>query len=108
MKGLTDLMKQAQSMQKSIEAAQQDLIAKEVAGVALAGMIKVVINGRYNCKRVEIADDLLKQPKMVIQDAIAAAFNDAANKIEDYSKSKMSGLMAGMDLPTDLGSLTDE
>ena len=106
MKGLTDLMKQAQEMQKSIEAAQQDLVAKVVIGSALMGKIKVWVNGRYNCSKVEISDDLMQETKPVIQDAIAAAFNDAANKIEEYSKTKMSGLMAGMDLPTDMGSLT--
>ena len=107
MKGLTDLMKQAQAMQKNIETAQQELIAKEVIGVALAGMVRVVVNGRYNCKRVELSDSLLKQDKAVIQDAIAAAFNDAAQKIEDFSKSKMSSLMSGVDLPTNFGELEE-
>lgn len=103
MKGLAELMKQAQSMQKNIEQAQQELIAKEVEGVALAGMVKIVLNGRYNCKRVEFGEDFLKQDKVVMQDAIAAAINDAAQKIEDFSKTKMSGLMSGVDMPTGMG-----
>lgn len=106
MKGLSELMKQAQEMQKSIEAAQKELIAKEVEGVSLAGKVKVVLNGRYNCKRVELSNDMMQEEKAVIQDAIAAAFNNAAQKIEEYSKTKMSGLMAGANLPTDLGNLT--
>lgn len=102
MKGLADLMKQAQEMQKSIETTQQELIAHVVTGISLAGEMKVRVNGRYSCMGVEMSDNLLKQSKLVIQDAIAAAFNDAANKIEEFSKSKMSGLMAGVNLPTGL------
>lgn len=103
MKGLSELMKQAQEMQKNIEAAQKELIAKVVEGVALAGKVKVALNGRYNCMRVEISNDLMQEEKAVIQDAIAAAFNNAAQKIEEYSKNKMSGLMANANLPTDFG-----
>ncbi|MBP9722505.1 MAG: YbaB/EbfC family nucleoid-associated protein [Gammaproteobacteria bacterium] len=106
MKGLSDLMKQAQAMQKSIEATQQELINYVVTGVALAGDIRVKINGKYDCLGIEMSDNLLKQSKIVIQDAVAAAYNDAAKKIEEYSKSKMSNLMAGVNLPTDFDSLT--
>lgn len=108
MKGLSELMKQAQEMQKNIEAAQQELIAKAVEGIALAGKAKVVVNGRYNVLRVELSDDLMREDKSIVQDAIAAAFNDAAQKIEDFSKQKMGSLMAGANLPKDLGDLTGE
>lgn len=108
MKGLSDLMKQAQEMQKNIEAAQRELVAKQVEGVALAGKAKVVLNGRYNCIRVELSDALLTESKNVVQDAVAAAFNNAAQKIEEYSKEKMGSLMQNANLPQDFGSLTDE
>lgn len=101
MKGLSELMKQAQEMQKNIEAAQKELIAKEVYGVALAGKVRVKMNGRYNVLGVELSNDIMTEDKAVIQDAIAAAFNDAAQKIEDYSKNKMGSLMSGVDLPKD-------
>jgi DNA-binding YbaB/EbfC family protein len=108
MKGLSELMKQAQEMQKNIEAAQKELIAKEVEGISLAGKVKVVLNGRYNCKRVELSNDMMQEDKAVIQDAIAAAFNNAAQRIEEFSKTKMSNLMAGSNFPTDFANLSKE
>lgn len=105
MKGLSDLMKQAQEMQKNIEAAQQELIAKQVEGVALAGNVKVVMNGRYNAISVYLSDNIMTENKAVLQDAIVAAINDAAQKIEDFSKAKMGSLMQGANLPQDFGNL---
>lgn len=105
MTDIAKLMKQAQEMQKNIEAAQQELIAMTVEGVALAGKVKVALNGRYNVLRVELSDDLLNEDKNIIQSAIAGAFNDAARKIEEYSKEKMGALMANTDMPTDMGEL---
>ncbi len=105
MKGLSELMEQAREMQKNIEAAQQELIAKQVEGIALAGKAKVVINGRYNVIRVELSDDLMNDGKAIVQDAVAAAFNNAAQKIEEFSKTKMSTLMANTKLPTDFGGI---
>ena len=48
MKGLNDIMKQAQQMQEQMQKAQQELAQKEVQGESGAGLVKVVMNGRHD------------------------------------------------------------
>lgn len=96
---LNDLMKQAQQMQEKMQQAQADLANKEVEGESGAGMVKVMMNGRHDVRRVSIDDSLLKEDKEILEDLLAAAVNDAVRKIESSNRDAMSGLTAGMDIP---------
>jgi DNA-binding YbaB/EbfC family protein len=100
MKGnITDLMKQAQTMQAELQKAQEELAKAEVRGEAGAGLVCVVMNGRHDVKRVSIDDAVLKEDKEVLEDLLAAAVNDAVRKIESRNKEAMSGLASGLNLP---------
>ena len=99
--GLGNLMKQAQAMQENLQKAQEELAKMEITGESGGGMVKVVMNGRHDVKRVNIDDSLLKDDKEMLEDLIAAAVNDAVRTIEKKSKETMSGmnLPGGMKLP---------
>ena len=99
MKGLGQLMRQAQEMQANMEKAQEELAALEVTGEAGAGMVKVRMTGKYEVRRVEIEDELLKDDKEMLEDLVAAAVNDAAKKVERTVQEKYSGLAGGLSLP---------
>ena len=100
MKGsISDLMKQAQSMQADIQKAQEDLAKAEVRGEAGAGMVFVVMTGRHDVKSVSVDDSVLSEDKEVLEDLLAAAVNDAVRKVEARNKDTMSGLASGLDLP---------
>lgn len=99
MKGLNDIMKQAQQMQEQMQKAQQELAKKEVQGESGAGLVKVVMNGRHDVKSVAIDSSLLTEDKEVLEDLIAAAVNDAVRKVEANNQDMMSGLTAGMKMP---------
>jgi DNA-binding YbaB/EbfC family protein len=62
-------------------------------------MVKVVMTGRHDVKRVTIAPTLLSEDKDMLEDLVAAAMNDAVRKVETASQQKMAGLTAGMPLP---------
>ncbi len=96
---LAGLMKQAQQMQDNMKKAQEELASIEVEGQSGAGMVKVVMTCRHDVKRVTIDESLLKDDKDMLEDLVAAAFNDAVRKAEATSAEKMSGLTAGMALP---------
>ena len=85
--GLGNLMKQAQQMQEKMQKMQEEIAQLEVTGESGAGLVKVTINGAHNCRRVEL------------EDLVAAAFNDAARRIEETQKEKMASVSAGMQLP---------
>ncbi|MDQ6924428.1 MAG: YbaB/EbfC family nucleoid-associated protein [Pseudomonadota bacterium] len=96
---LAGLMKQAQTMQENMKQAQDAIAAMEVEGESGGGMVKIVMTGRHDVKRVTIAPTLLSEDKDMLEDLVAAAMNDAVRKVETASQQKMAGLTAGMPLP---------
>jgi nucleoid-associated protein EbfC len=94
--GLGNLMRQAQQMQENM---QKELGNLEVTGESGAGMVKVVLNGRHEAKKVTIEPKLVSEDLEMLEDLVAAAINDASRKIEERSKEKYAGLMSGMKLP---------
>jgi DNA-binding YbaB/EbfC family protein len=99
MKGnIAQLMQQAQRMQENMQRAQEELARLEVEGSAGAGMVTVTISGRMECRKVRIDPSVLSDPEMA-EDLIAAAFNDAVNKVNAESQSRMSAATAGMPMP---------
>ena len=99
MKGnIAQLMQQAQRMQENMQRAQEELAKLEVTGTAGAGMVNVTISGRMECRKVRIDPSVLSDPEMA-EDLIAAAFNDAVNKVNAESQARMSAATAGMPMP---------
>ena len=96
---LAGLMKQAQAMQENMKRAQDELAAIEVEGQSGAGVVKVVMTCKHDVKRVAIDPSLLADDKDMLEDLVAAAFNDAVRRAEDVSQEKMGRLTAGMPLP---------
>ena len=100
MKGqIAGLMKQAQQMQENMKRLQDELATVEVEGQSGAGLVKVVMTCKNDVKRVSIDPSLLADDKDMLEDLVAAAFNDAVRKAEATAAEKMSGLTAGMNLP---------
>jgi len=100
MKGaMGNMMKQAQKMQEDMQKAQEEIANMEVEGQSGGGMVKVVMNGRHELRKVELDDSLMSDDKEMIEDLLAAAVNDAVRRIEQQSSEKMSGVTAGINLP---------
>ena len=100
MKGqLAGLMKQAQAMQDNLKRAQDELATIEVEGQSGAGLVKVLMTCKYGVKRVTIDPSLLADDKDMLEDLVAAAFNDAVRRAETTSQEKMGKITAGMPLP---------
>jgi DNA-binding YbaB/EbfC family protein len=100
MKGqLAGLMKQAQAMQDNLKKAQDELGTIEVEGQSGAGLVKVTMSCKHDVKRVTIDPSLLSDDKDMLEDLVAAAFNDAVRRAEQVSQEKMAKLTAGMPMP---------
>ncbi len=100
MKGqLAGLMKQAQAMQDNMKRAQEELALVEVEGQSGAGLVKVTMTCKHDVKRVAIDASLLADDKDMLEDLVAAAFNDAVRRAEEVSAEKMGKLTAGLPLP---------
>ena len=100
MKGnIGQLMKQAQQMQENMRRMQEQLATLEVEGQSGAGMVKVLMTCKHEVKRVTIDPSLLGDDREMLEDLVAAAFNDAARRAEAAIAEKMSGMTAGLGLP---------
>jgi DNA-binding YbaB/EbfC family protein len=96
---LAGLMKQAQQMQDNLKKAQDQLALIDVEGQSGSGLVKVVMSCKNEVKRVTIDPSLLADDKDMLEDLVAAAFNDAVRRAEATSQEKMGKLTAGMPLP---------
>jgi hypothetical protein len=100
---LQKMMKQAQEMQSKMAAMQARLEEEENEGSAGGGMVKVVISGKKQMKKITLDESLIvPAEKDVLEDLIVAAFNDASNKADKAASDQMSQVTAGMALPAGL------
>ncbi len=97
--GLGNIMKQAQKMQEEMQKAQAELANAEVTGESGGGMVKVVMRGTHEINRVTIDQTLMEDDKEMLEDLIAAAFNDAVHKIAKQNQDSMANMTAGLNLP---------
>ena len=96
--GIAGLMKQAQMMQENMKKAQEQLALVEVEGQSGAGMVKVTMTCSHDARRVAI-DPSVMDDKEMLEDLVAAAFNDAIRRAEEVSKERMAGFTSGLNLP---------
>jgi hypothetical protein len=86
-------------MQENMKRLQEELAMLEVEGQSGAGLVSVVMTCRHDVKRVSIDPSLLADDKDMLEDLVAAAFNDGVRRAEEVSQEKMGKLTAGMPLP---------
>lgn len=96
---IAGLMQKAQKMQEDMKRMQEELANTEVEGQSGAGMVKVVMTCKHDVRRVSIDPSLVGEDRDMLEDLVAAAFNDAVRRAESVSQDKMSAITAGMPLP---------
>ncbi|MDO9470265.1 MAG: YbaB/EbfC family nucleoid-associated protein [Nitrosomonas sp.] len=96
---LGNMMKQAQMVQENMRQMQEKLATIEVEGQSGAGMVKVVMTCRHDVKRISIDNSLVGDDKEMLEDLVAAAFNDAVRRVESTTQEKMAELSSGLGLP---------
>jgi hypothetical protein len=97
--GIGNMMKQAQMLQTNMQKAQAEIAVMEVTGESGGGMVKVTLTGKHEAKRVTIDPAVPLDDREMLEDLLAAAINDAAQKVEAATQQKMSALMGGLNLP---------
>jgi DNA-binding YbaB/EbfC family protein len=99
MKGIGQLMKQAQAMQENMQKIQDELAAEEVEGQAGGGMVRIVGTCKHEIRRVKIEPELMSDDKELLEDLIAAAVNDLNRKVEETVQARMASVTGGLALP---------
>ena len=99
MANMNNFVKQAQALQENMQKAQAEIAGLEVTGEAGGGMVKLVMSGRHEVKRVQIEPSAFGEDREMLEDLIAAAVNDAVHRVESASQAKMAAAMGGLSLP---------
>jgi nucleoid-associated protein EbfC len=99
MRGGGNMMKQAMALQANMKKAQEEIANMEVIGESGGGMVKVTMTGKHDVKRVQIEPQVISEDREMLEDLIAAAINDAVNKVETQTQQRMSSVMSGVALP---------
>jgi DNA-binding YbaB/EbfC family protein len=99
MANMNQFVKQAQALQANMQKAQAEIANLEVTGESGGGMVKVVMSGRHEVKRVQIEPSIIGDDREMLEDLIAAAINDAVHRLESASQAKLSAAMGGLSLP---------
>jgi nucleoid-associated protein EbfC len=94
-----NMMKQAQQMQANMQKVQAEIALLEVTGESGGGMVKVLMTGKHEVKRVTIEPSVSGEDREMLEDLVAAAINDAVHKVEAQVSQKMASVTAGMQLP---------
>jgi len=96
---MNQFVKQAQALQANMQKAQAEIASLEVTGESGGGMVKVVMTGRHEVKRVQIEPSIIGDDREMLEDLVAAAINDAVHLLESASQAKLSAAMGGLSLP---------
>jgi len=98
---ISSMMGKVREMQENMQKIREELSKKEVSGESGGGMVKIIMNGEFQTKKIEIAKELinLEESKM-LEDLIVAAFNNAVRNIQDLNSEELSKVKAGLpDIP---------
>ena len=99
MMNIQGIMKQAQMMQKKMEEEQEKVAQQEVIGTSGAGMVKVVLNGKFDMKKLEIDKSLINAEESdILEDLIVAAYNDAKSKVDTLMSESFKTATGGLNL----------
>ncbi len=100
MKGMGNMMKQAQKLQSKMLKLQEELAEKTVEATSGGGMVKVIANGRQQIVSIQIEEEVIDPDDVeMLQDLILAAINDALAKSQEMVSGEMSKLTGGINIP---------
>ena len=99
MTDFTDLITQAKKMQEKMKETQEVLKKIEIEGISGGNAIRVILNGDGELKKISLDENLLKEPKEIIEDLIVAAHNDAKSKLKKKTSEEISKVTGGVSLP---------
>lgn len=103
MKDLMGMMKQVKQMQDRMQSMQDELAEMEIEGQSGGGLVKVVLNGKGEMRKVNIDPSLVKPDEVeILEDLIVAATADAKTKAESRMQEKMAEVTGGLPLPPGL------
>jgi nucleoid-associated protein EbfC len=97
---LGNIMKQAKKMQEKIGQLQQELETKTIEAQAGGGMVRVVVNGKFEVVSLKIEKEVVNPEDLeMLQDLIAAAVNEGIRRAQEMTSQEMAKITGGLNIP---------
>ena len=105
MHNIGNIMKQAKKMQEKMGRLQQELETRTIEAQSGGGMVRVLVNGKYEVVSLKIEKDVVNPEDIeMLQDLIVAAVNEGIRKPQEMAQSEMAKITGGLSIPG-LGNL---
>ena len=100
MHNIGNIMKQAKKMQEKMGRLQEELETKTIEAQAGGGMVRVVVNGKFEVVSLKIEKEVVNPEDVeMLQDLIAAAVNEGIRKAQEMASSEMAKITGGLGIP---------
>jgi hypothetical protein len=99
MKELAEAFRKAQEVQQGAQKLQAELEQMEIEGQSDDGLVKVIMSGNQEPRRVEISPDAVAQGAEALSELVTLAMQDAYTKSTETMRSRMEELTSGLNLP---------
>ncbi len=99
MPGVGKLLKQAQKMQKKMEALQEELALREIEISSGGGAVKIKVNGQQEVMAVTLDEEFLKEDKEFVEETILNAIQEALAKAKEMNEEEMGKITGGLNFP---------
>ena len=101
MTNFSEMLSKAKAMQEKMKEAQEQIKNIEVEGVSGGNLVKVILTGNYEIKKIIITDKAKQEDREIINDLIIAAYNNAKENLKKKSAEELSKVTGGLNLPPD-------
>lgn len=96
---MSNLMKQAQRMQRQMEESQKELETKEFTAKAGGGAVEVTVTGKRELTKVKLSEEVVDPEDIeMLEDLVMAATNEALRMAEEANAEAMNKMTGGLNL----------
>tara|TARA_B100000131_G_C17749294_1_gene464459 strand:+ start:130 stop:447 length:318 start_codon:yes stop_codon:yes gene_type:complete len=99
MTDFSKILNKAKELEAKMKESQEKIKKMRVEGISGSNSVKVILDGEGEMQKIEISDEILKENKMVIEDLIIAAHNNAKAKLKSMTTEEISKATGGFGIP---------
>ena len=98
MTDFSKIINKAKEKENKMRESQEKIKSITATGVSGSNSVRVTINGEWEMVKLELSDETLKEEKMIIEDLIVAAYNNAKVQLKSKTKEEITKAAGGFDL----------
>jgi len=99
MTDFTKILNKAKELESKMKESQEKIKNIQVEGVSGSNSVKVILNGENEMIKINLSDNVMKEDKIMIEDLIVAAHNNAQSELKSKTSEEISKSTSGLDIP---------